>query len=80
MEKFKFRLESVKKVKEAFEKKAQKELAQIDSFIKKHELLKNKLIEEVNNLRNSSPRERMSVCDLQFMGGYGNVLRHQIEF
>lgn len=80
MEKFKFRLESVKKVKEAFEKKAQKELAQIDSFIKKHELLKNQLIEEVNTLRNSGYRDRVRACDLQFIGGYGNVLRNQIEF
>ena len=80
MEKFKFRLESVKKVKEAFEKKAQKELAQIDSFIKKHELLKNKLIEEVNTLRNSGYRNRVRVCDLQFIGGYNDVLSHQIEF
>jgi flagellar export protein FliJ len=79
MQKFKFKLDSVKKVKEAFEKKAQRELAQIDLFIKKHEQLKNKLIDEVNTIRNSTYRNRMRAGDLQFIGGYGNVLRHQIE-
>ncbi len=79
MQKFKFRLDSVKKVKEAFEKKAQKELAQIDTFIKKHEQLKNKLIEEVNAIRNSSYKSRMCVGELQFIGGYDISLKHQIE-
>jgi flagellar export protein FliJ len=79
MQKFKFRLDSVKRVKEAFEKKAQKELAQIDLFIKKHEELKNKLVLEVNVLRNSGYNKKISVGELQFIGGYDTVLRNQIE-
>jgi hypothetical protein len=45
MSKFRFKFESVKRVKETFEKKAQKELAQIDVFISKHQELKQKLEE-----------------------------------
>ena len=50
MSNFKFKFESVRKVKETFEKKAQKELAQIDLFITKHQALKQKLIDEINDL------------------------------
>lgn len=79
MSKFKFRFESVKSVKEAFEKKAQKELAQIDIFITKHQDLRNKLVEEVNSLRNSAYKKKMNVAELQFIGGYDQVLKQQID-
>jgi flagellar FliJ protein len=79
MSKFKFRFESVKSVKEAFEKKAQKELAQIDMFINKHQDLRNKLVEEVNTLRNSAYKKKMNVAELQFLGGYDQVLKQQID-
>jgi len=57
MSKFRFKFESVKKVKEAFEKKAQKELAQIDLIITKHQELRQKLEDEINDLRNSAYKE-----------------------
>lgn len=79
MSKFRFKFESVKKVKEAFEKKAQKELAQIDLIITKHQELRQKLEDEINDLRNSAYKKRMNIAELQFIGGYDNVLRKQIE-
>jgi flagellar export protein FliJ len=79
MSKFKFKFESVKNVKEAFEKKVQKELAQIDLFITKHQNLKEKLTDEINDLRNSAYKKRMNIAELQFLGGYDNVLKQQIE-
>jgi len=79
MPNFKFKFESVRKVKETFEKKAQKELAQIDLFITKHEQLKKNLIEEISQLRNSTYRKNMNIAELQFIGGYDKVLRQQID-
>ena len=78
MSKFKFKFESVRKVKETFEKKAQKELAQIDLFITKHQELKQNLINEINDLRNSAYKKKMNIAELQFIGGYDTVLRQQI--
>jgi len=79
MSKFRFKFESVKNVKEAFEKKVQKELAQIDLFITKHQDLREKLSDEINDLRNSAYKKRMNIAELQFLGGYDNVLKQQIE-
>ncbi|MDP2362960.1 MAG: flagellar FliJ family protein [Ignavibacteria bacterium] len=79
MSKFKFRFESVRKVKEAFEIKAQKELAQIEMFITKHQGLREKLTDEINDLRNSRYKKKMNAAELQFLGGYDNVLRQQID-
>lgn len=79
MPNFKFKFESVRKVKETFEKKAQKELAQIDLFITKHQQLRQTLIDEINELRNSTYRKKMNISELQFIGGYDTVLRQQID-
>jgi len=79
MSKFRFKFESVKKVKETFEKKAQKELAQIDLIITKHQELRQKLENEINDLRNSAYKKRMNISELQFLGGYDAVLKQQIE-
>jgi flagellar export protein FliJ len=79
MSKFRFKFESVKRVKEAFEKKAQKELAQLDLIIAKHQDLKQKLVDEINDLRNSAYKKKMNVSELQFIGGYDTVLKQQIE-
>ncbi len=79
MSKFKFKFESVKKVKEAFEKKAQKELAQIDLIIVKHNDLRQKLEDEINDLRNSAYKKRMNISELQFLGGYDTVLKQQVQ-
>lgn len=79
MSNFKFKFESVKKVKEVFEKKAQKDLAQIDLFITKHQEIRQKLVDEINDLRNSAFKKKMNIAELQFIGGYDTVLKQQIE-
>lgn len=79
MSKFRFKFDSVKKVKEAFEKKAQKELAQLDLVIAKHQDLKQKLVDEINDLRNTAYKKKMNVSELQFIGGYDTVLKQQVE-
>ncbi|MBK7632381.1 MAG: flagellar FliJ family protein [Ignavibacteriales bacterium] len=79
MSKFRFKFESVKRVKEAFEKKAQKELAQLDLIIAKHQDLKQKLVDEINDLRNSAYKKKMNISELQFIGGYDTVLKQQLE-
>lgn len=78
MAKFIFRLNSVKKVKENYEKKAKRELAVINNFIYDHQKLREQLIEEVNSLRNSI-KPRMTASELKFLGGYKNSLVLRIK-
>jgi flagellar export protein FliJ len=78
MAKFIFRLDSVKRVKENYEKKAKRELASINNFINDHQKMREKLIEEVNSLRNSI-KPKMTVSELKFLGGYKNSLTLKIK-
>ncbi|AFH50242.1 Hypothetical protein IALB_2539 [Ignavibacterium album JCM 16511] len=78
MAKFIFRLDSVKRVKENYEKKAKRELAVINNYINDHQKLREKLIDEVNSLRNNV-KPRMSASELKFLGGYKNSLNIQIK-
>lgn len=79
MSTFKFKFESVRKVKEAFEKKAQKELAQIDFIITQHQEIKERLTNEINNLRNYAYRKKMNIAELRFIGDYKDLLRKQLD-
>lgn len=78
MAKFIFRLDSVKRVKENYEKKAKRELAVINKYINDHQKLREKLIEEVNSIRNNV-KPRMTASELKFLGGYKNSLNLQIK-
>ncbi|BDQ02858.1 flagellar export protein FliJ [Ignavibacterium sp.] len=78
MAKFIFRLDSVKRVKENYEKKAKRELAVINNYINDHQKLREKLIEEVNSLRNNI-KPRMTASELKFLGGYKNSLTLRIK-
>src|SRR5690606_36855355 len=83
--KYKFKLESLKKIKEVFEKKAQKELAAIQLEIKKAEeeydfLLAKRMAETKKHLKISS------AYDLKFHRNYiaslnkeMDVIRHKID-
>lgn len=79
MSKFVFKYSSVQKIKENFERKAQKELAQIDLFIQQQEKLKKDLIDEINLLRNNKNIKRVYAADLIFAGGYKNSVIKKIE-
>lgn len=78
MAKFIFKLDSVKRVKANYEKIAKRELAVINNYINDHQKLKEKLIEEVNSLRNSV-KPRMTASELKFLGGYKNSLNQKIK-
>ncbi len=79
MAKFKFRFDSVKKVKETFEKKAQKELAQIDLHIEQNEEHKSKLVNEVNSLQKPGDHKKSTISELKFISQYKNTLVKKIE-
>lgn len=79
MAKFKFKFSSVKKVKEALEKKAQKELALIDLHIDQHEQLKLKLLDEINSIRRSVYNKKISAADLSFNSQYKSSLQNKIK-
>ncbi len=78
MAKFIFKLDSVKRVKENYEKKAKRELAVINNYINDHQKIRQKLIEEVNSLRNSV-KPKMTASELKFLGGYKNSLKNRIK-
>ncbi|GMU94927.1 MULTISPECIES: flagellar export protein FliJ [Ignavibacterium] len=78
MAKFIFRLDSIKRVKENYEKKAKRELAAINNYINDHQKIKEKLIEEVNSLRNNV-RPKMTASELKFLGGYKSYLSSKIK-
>lgn len=78
MAKFIFKLDSVKRVKENYEKKTKRELASINNYINNHEQIKQQLIEEVNSLRNKV-KPRMSASELKFLSGYKNSLTNKIK-
>ncbi len=78
MAKFIFRLDSVKRVKENYEKKAKRELAVINNYINDHQKIREKLIEEINSLRNNV-KPRMTASELKFLGGYKNSLNTRIK-
>lgn len=78
MAKFIFKLDSVKRVKENYEKKAKRELAAINNYINDHQKMREKLIEEVNSLRNNV-RPKMTASELKFLGGYKSLLSSKIK-
>lgn len=79
MAKFEFKYSSVKQVKETFEKKAQRELAQIDLIIKEHKERKKLLIEEVNAIRNKNYKKNMTASEIKFLLSHKNSLEKEIE-
>lgn len=79
MAKFSFKLESVKNVKEINERLAQRELAQIESYIQDHQLIKENLTKEVNSIRNNV-RQKLPASELKFLYDYQSTLIKKIEF
>ena len=79
MAKFNFKFKSVKKVKEALEKKAQKELALIDLYIDQNMQQKIKLLDEINSLRRSVYDKKISVSELRFLAQYKNFLHNKVD-
>lgn len=70
---FNFKFKTVQNVKKNLEKKAQKELALIDSKIKGLENINNELQQELKNRRLSTDNNT-KVADIQFLKGYAIYL------
>ncbi len=70
MAKFRYKFESIKKVKEALEKKAQKEIALIDLEISKLEDEYKKVMAEELKSRNEFVTAGISVGEIKFKKGY----------
>ena len=79
MAKFHYKFEAIKKVKEALEKKAQKEIALIDLEIKKLEDEYRKLTELELKSKKEFVKVHVMISELQFMKGYELFLQKQRE-
>ncbi len=78
MSKFKFNLESVKKVKENLESKVKREIAQVNSRINEKISEREKLIQELDSLRNFK-LQRISSSQMQFLQNYKITLISKIK-
>lgn len=79
MAKFKYKFESIKKVKKILEKKAQKELMVIESEINKIELD----IENVLSIKNNSrkviySKSNLTITEVRFQQGYERYLDEKV--
>lgn len=79
MAKFKFKFDNVKKVKEALETKAKKEVAVIDSEIAKENNDKQKLIDETNENRKNYSGNSLRISELRFIKNYVYANEKKIE-
>ncbi len=75
MAKFIYKFESIKKVKGALEKKAQKEVCVIDLEIERKKKEYEKIVNEENESRNKFKKRAVSVGELKFIKGYELCLK-----
>ncbi|MCX7612546.1 MAG: flagellar export protein FliJ [Ignavibacterium sp.] len=78
MLKFKFKLEPVKKAKENLSKTIKKDIAKIDSMINEKNDERDRLINELDSLRNYR-LNRVSSSEMQFIEGYKIALSSKIK-
>lgn len=78
MSKFIFKLEPVKKAKENLESKVKREIAKINSLINDKMSDREKLIQEIDSLRNYN-LQRINSSELQFIQNYKITLISKIK-
>ncbi len=78
MSKFKFKLEPIKKVKENLESKVKREIAQFNSKINDKNSEREKLIQELDSIRNYN-LQRISSFEMQFIQNYKITLISKIK-
>lgn len=78
MSKFKFKLEPIKKVKENLESKVKREVAQFNSKINDKNFEREKLIKELDSIRNYN-LQRISSFEIQFIQNYKITLISKIK-
>ena len=77
MQKFKFKYDSIKKVKDLLEKKVQREIALIDLEIERNIVEREKIILEIeNNLKN---RKSNKISELKAVENYKASLEKKVE-
>lgn len=75
MSKFKYRFESIKKIKEALEKKVQKEISIIEMEIDSLDQARRQVLEEkLSSQNNLSQRTNIKASELQFLVEVQNLL------
>ena len=80
MQKFKYKFDSILKVKENFKKQAMKEVAEIGKEIEEKLIKKEELISELKDCKLSSKKEIMKVSELQFVESHIYFINKKIEF
>ena len=80
MKKFKYKFESILKVKENFKKQAMKEVALIGKQIEENIAKKESLIKELNECKLSSNKTLMKISELQFIESHIYFLSKKIQF
>lgn len=78
MSKFKFKLEPIKKVKENLESKVKREIALLNSRISEKNSEREKLIQELDSIRNYN-LQRISSFEMQFIQNYKITLMSKIK-
>lgn len=79
MANFKYKFESVKKVKEALEKKAKKEVAVIELEIEKLNDKKKEIYNDIETSRGNNKDNKIRVAEIQARKSYEYALEKQIE-
>lgn len=79
MAKFKYKFDSIKKVKNALEKKAKKEVAVIELEIEKMNNKKKEIIEELNRSRSKQVSGTVKISEMQADKNYQSALEEQIK-
>lgn len=77
MPKFKYKFQSIQKVKEALQKKVQKEIALIDLDIEKLKAEYKKILNEETESKRSSLKKDISVGEIKFKKNYEYCLERQ---
>ncbi|MBZ0199161.1 MAG: hypothetical protein K8H86_04785 [Ignavibacteriaceae bacterium] len=78
MSKFTYKFESIIKVKESLEKKAQKDVAEIDLLIEKQKEEYEKIVEEGKNSQHDFSYKKVHASELQFIKAYEADIKEQL--
>ncbi len=80
MQKFKYKFDSILKVKDNFKKQAMKEVAKVGKEIEEKIAHKEELISELTECKQNSKKTVMKISELQFIESHIFFLSKKIEF
>lgn len=79
MKKFKYKFDSILKVKENFKKQAMKEVAKVGKAIEERQIQKKEFIRELTNCKSDFKKTSMKASELQFSESHFFFLTKKIE-